>query len=124
MLGSVLVYKVDRSLLSWRPCSRRRQIGLWVKASPLPVFDNKVLLVLNHTIHVHVVGGCFPAITGELSSWGRDGIALRPENIYPESLRLRGFAPRKVSGGGMNTAAIETYTVPAIAQFAGLQRRG
>lgn len=56
--------------------------GPRAKASPISVCVNKVLLAYNHTHSCSIVCSCFPAKTGELSSWDRHRIAHNPENIY------------------------------------------
>lgn len=84
--------------------------GPRAKAGTLPVFVNKTLLIRSHTHSSNIVWGCFPATIGELSSWDRDCMAHNAENIYPESLRLRGFVFIMVSSGGMSTATFEMNT--------------
>lgn len=63
------------------------------RAAPLPVFVNKILLTHSHTHSCSLIWDCFPATMGELSSWDRECMAHNAENIYPGSLRLRGFVP-------------------------------
>lgn len=84
--------------------------GPRARAGPLPMFVNKTLLTHSYTHSSSIVWGCFPATMGELSSWDRDCMAHNAENIYPESLRLRGFVPTMVSCGGISTATLEMHT--------------
>ena len=59
----------------------RANYSPWAQSGLLPIFQNNVLLLQNHTNSLHIVYACFRPIITELNSCDRNHIAQENKNI-------------------------------------------